>query len=1350
MKDYVRFPRACRFRKVAVVAGAALWMAVLTPPVHPAPLGTPPLRSSFYDPNFANYVAFDPRPQWDTSVPMTIEAWVYRQDATRSETILSHDWPGSYWLGFSPKLRFYRGTNFAEVPNSVPARKWTHVAVSYDGAVTRFYINGDYVGARPLSHTGTGKLRILRLGHNGTGPNNSSPVTLFSGNLDEVRLWSVARSGEEIRDGLYREVRGEPGLAAVFPSGGRLEEISDLVGAGFLPTEQVVGMIPRDLVVPRAAFPPFADGNVDFLTEYLGAEQLVLRYPDDPLTPDATAYFVHTTDDLFVGVRGVRPVDPNWGFTNAWVGLFIDPAYERSTLAGLTQALVQVFHDLNKPGRYLNGDDGGGYFRCTTFNPLTGFHPCTPTNVWQTGLQQCDGELSPYCAEFRVSRTILGSFDEFDGVAVGHFDFTPFADQAFEPQEGFPDSPVTWLTMSYGEGSANVPRVRWSGRVFSGLNTNNTSTPLPNYRVSLIAGGAGSSQLTDVHGRFSFDVPLPTGQFIFAQAELEAFGRYTVPKVSGPGTAPQFVFTNRVIFPALSANASGTIFLQNADFFVQRPLPASAITSMTPTNPQCGMVVRQGEPGGLGEVVTLFGTNLHAEMEFYLAPVSTSFPTTPSAWNLIPVTVEQRDPLGKWVQVRAPFLPEFVAESVNQVFIPTFTSQWRWVAHDSWFRLGYTEYSHVGTFTLRRPPYPAVHGFNFVNSETFPDLYEFLATYGNSAYICVDPIGDCDARIPDPLYWLIWYPIHAAIIHSTGGSCVGFSGSSLGLFHHVLNPVDYDPLAFTAMGMLSPGYAARWDESNTGGVSTRPPIPKNIWARIRMDHGTQTSVEYLTRFLSQLDLGILSDHSGGNPVARLNEIRANPTGYTLCVSPSIGDGHCVVPYRVEDNVGGDPDISRIWIYDNEAPCSPTNSATDNCVTGQFIDVSHTTNAFSYSSWRGNLMFTIPASLYRDRHHAPGPEDLPFLYLTLAGDADARYTSGTHEWGWRADGTQVTNFPGLLHVPPIGSRYNSTRSVPVLLALSNPAASNLAIQVNVRGSNTHIFHAAAGGTLLQLESRQDVPGQSNRITLGVHSNQLASFRFIPQAAHSNFTPRIGFSIHSNASATFQWMGLKGEGGKAQEFRALKSRRAIEYCNETTKPTTHYLRIDAADGATTHNACALFGPFTVPTGAVHCVVLHEWPRATEVRSELDLNGDGTPDQVTVVRGTPIDSDADGMPDAWETLHHLNPFSALCDDGPDFDPDRDGVSNLGEYLTDTDPHDPESALRLTATLIPGNKVRLSWRAVPGRRFEVQFANGLEYVFQGLPGFPRVATSTIEVFEETLAADASYPRFFRLRLVP
>ena len=84
-------------------------------PAYPGPGGVPPLRSSFYDGGFASFARYDLQPEWDASVAMTIEAWVYRHDATRYETIVSHDWPGSYWLGFSPKLRFYRGTNFAEV-----------------------------------------------------------------------------------------------------------------------------------------------------------------------------------------------------------------------------------------------------------------------------------------------------------------------------------------------------------------------------------------------------------------------------------------------------------------------------------------------------------------------------------------------------------------------------------------------------------------------------------------------------------------------------------------------------------------------------------------------------------------------------------------------------------------------------------------------------------------------------------------------------------------------------------------------------------------------------------------------------------------------------------------------------------------------------------------------------------------------------------------------------------------------------------------------------------------------------------------------------------------------------------
>jgi hypothetical protein len=55
-----------------------------------------------------------------------------------------------------------------------------------------------------------------------------------------------------------------------------------------------------------------------------------------------------------------------------------------------------------------------------------------------------------------------------------------------------------------------------------------------------------------------------------------------------------------------------------------------------------------------------------------------------------------------------------------------------------------------------------------------------------------------------------------------------------------------------------------------------------------------------------------------------------------------------------------------------------------------------------------------------------------------------------------------------------------------------------------------------------------------------------------------------------------------------------------------------------------------------------------------------------------GAPLpDADGDGMPDEWETKHKLQPADAAdCW----ADPDRDGYGNLEEYLSQTDPHQPD----------------------------------------------------------------------------
>lgn len=68
---------------------------------------------------------------------------------------------------------------------------------------------------------------------------------------------------------------------------------------------------------------------------------------------------------------------------------------------------------------------------------------------------------------------------------------------------------------------------------------------------------------------------------------------------------------------------------------------------------------------------------------------------------------------------------------------------------------------------------------------------------------------------------------------------------------------------------------------------------------------------------------------------------------------------------------------------------------------------------------------------------------------------------------------------------------------------------------------------------------------------------------------------------------------------------------------------------------------------------------------------LSGDVAFDTLAVTnRPFMNDSDGDGLPDWWETLYGLDPNSDRGADGAYGDGDRDGLTNIAEYLADTDP--------------------------------------------------------------------------------
>jgi len=131
---------------------------------------------------------------------------------------------------------------------------------------------------------------------------------------------------------------------------------------------------------------------------------------------------------------------------------------------------------------------------------------------------------------------------------------------------------------------------------------------------------------------------------------------------------------------------------------------------------------------------------------------------------------------------------------------------------------------------------------------------------------------------------------------------------------------------------------------------------------------------------------------------------------------------------------------------------------------------------------------------------------------------------------------------------------------------------------------------------------------------------------------------------------------------------------------------------------------------------------------------------------------DSDGDTLADPWEVRFGLDPTLGTGANGTDGDPDGDRFTNAQEQLAGTDPRDANSLLALALNVVDTRHYRLSWSAVSGKRYQLEFANGSPNNFANVStgDFPRVATSPNESYEDVLAAPVPTTRFYRIRLVP
>jgi hypothetical protein len=133
--------------------------------------------------------------------------------------------------------------------------------------------------------------------------------------------------------------------------------------------------------------------------------------------------------------------------------------------------------------------------------------------------------------------------------------------------------------------------------------------------------------------------------------------------------------------------------------------------------------------------------------------------------------------------------------------------------------------------------------------------------------------------------------------------------------------------------------------------------------------------------------------------------------------------------------------------------------------------------------------------------------------------------------------------------------------------------------------------------------------------------------------------------------------------------------------------------------------------------------------------------------------FDNDGDGLLDNWELAYGLNPQSSAGNDGAGGDPDNDGHTNGQEQLAGTDPRNPDSVLRVSLTPVDSGFYRVSWPTVPGKSYQLEYAENRITDFAGFagPNWPRVAISGNEIYEDDISTNVppSVFRTYRVRVL-
>jgi hypothetical protein len=184
-------------------------------------------------------------PELNPQNSLTVEAWINAEE-----------WQSSIWAGVivgkqgtSPDkgycltagengrveftVSIEEGWKSVATPQLLGTNAWYHIAGVYNGNEVELFINGVLQGTEDaIGDLTSGTGVVMNLGDNPTWPGR-----FWNGKLDEVRIWSVARTEAQIQEFMSIELTGtEDGLEAYYPmnegTGNAIADVSGNNNAG--------------------------------------------------------------------------------------------------------------------------------------------------------------------------------------------------------------------------------------------------------------------------------------------------------------------------------------------------------------------------------------------------------------------------------------------------------------------------------------------------------------------------------------------------------------------------------------------------------------------------------------------------------------------------------------------------------------------------------------------------------------------------------------------------------------------------------------------------------------------------------------------------------------------------------------------------------------------------------------------------------------------------------------------------------------------------------------------------------------------------------------------------------------